>query len=425
MTPTTRFTITLTIICLVGVTPLWADQAMGPEITVSELDNEQYMPHVAYNSLHDQYLVVWHNNWGGSRDIYGQRLDGEGNLLTWVTISAGTYDRAQPAVAYDEINDTYLVVWSYDFNGNGSDWELYGRLIPWNGPEPTMMEFPIESDSRSQLVSEVAFALAQQEFLVVWNNDDGSTPLDVQGRRVSLDGSFPVNSMVSVASGTGDRTNPDIAYNLSRNEYLVTYDLAGADILATRLTAGGVVLGGGEFAIAAWPDAESRPTVAACRGGADQYFVAWQSTVGVNNNDIYGRFVTGDGVLDGAPIDFYYTSIDEQHPDVTCHTGIGEYLVVWEHQFSDTSGPFGIGGQRLTTSGVLSDHFKVRTVYIGETGVCSRPATAAGEQGFLVAWEHDRQGTSYQDIHGRIVMLSLFSDGFESGNTNAWSSTAP
>ena len=426
MTPTTRFTITLTIICLVGVTPLWANQTMGPEILVSELDNEQYMPHVAYNSLHDQYLVVWHNNWGGSRDIYGQRLDGEGNLLTWFTISAGTYDRAQPAVAYDEINDTYLVVWSYDFYGNGSDWDLYGRLIPWNGPEPTMTEFPIESDSRSQLVPEVAFALAQQEFLVVWNNDDGSTPLDVQGRRVSLDGSFPVNSMVPVASGATHRTNPDIAYNLARNEYLVTYDLAGLDISATRLTAGGVILGGGEFAIAAWADAESRPAVAACRGGADHYFVAWQSLVGANNNDIYGRFVTGGGVPDGAPVHFFNATVNEQLPDVTCHTGLTEYLVVWEQQFSNSSGPFGISGQRLTTSGILSPSFQVRPVIVGETGVCSKPAVAAGEAGgFLVAWEHDRQGTSYQDIHGRIVMAGLFSDGFESGNTNAWSSTVP
>ncbi|MCD4748392.1 MAG: hypothetical protein K8R59_03370 [Thermoanaerobaculales bacterium] len=421
MTPKRRTIITLTIIGLVGVTPLWADQPMGPEIPVSELDNEQYMPHVAYNSVHDQYLVVWHNTWGSGRDVYGRRLDGEGNLLSWFSISAGATDRAQPAVAYDEINDRYLVVWSQDYDGTGTDWDLYGRLIPWNGPEPTMGDFPIETNSRSQWSAEVAFALAQQEFLVVWNNDDGSTPLDVEGRRVLLDGSFPINSVFMVASGAGDRTNPDIAYNLSRNEYLVTYDLVGADILGTRLTAGGVVLGGGEFAIAAWTDLESRPAVAACRGGADHYFVAWQSLVGADW-DIYGRFVTGDGVPDGAPVHFYLTSIDEQHPDVTCHTGIGEYLVVWEQQFSNSSGPFGISGQRLTTSRSLSPSFQIRPVIAGETGVCSQPATAAGEQGFLVAWEHDRQGTSYQDIHGRIVMAGLFSDGFESGNTNAWSS---
>ena len=211
MTPTRRTIITLTIICLVGLTPVWADQSMGPEITISQLDNEQYMPHVAYNTLRDQYLVVWHNNWGGSRDVYAQRLDGQGNVLSWFTVSSGSFDRAQPAVAYDEINDRYVVVWSYDFYGDGSDWDLYGRLIPWNGPEPSMLQFPIESNSRSQFVPEVAFALSQQEFLVVWNNDDGTTPLDIEGRRVLLDGSFPINSIVAVASGATHRTNPDIA----------------------------------------------------------------------------------------------------------------------------------------------------------------------------------------------------------------------
>ncbi len=425
MTPTTRSIITLTIICLVAATQMWAGQTVGPEITVSELDNGQYMPHIAYNSQRDQYLVVWHNSWGGSRDIYGQRLDGEGNLLSWFAISAGATDRAQPAVAYDETNDRYLVVWIQDFLGDGSDWDLYGRLIPWNGPDAALTDFPIESASSSQWSPEVAFALTQQEFLVVWSNDDGSSPFDITARRVNLDGTFPNNSMVAVASGATHRTNPDVAYNLARNEYLVTYDLFGDDILATRFTAGGVVLGGGEFGIATWPDPEGLPSVAACRGGADHYFVVWQSTIGANNNDIYGRFVTGDGVPDGAPVHFSSTTIDEQGPNVTCHSGLSEYLVVWEQQYSSTSGSFGISGQRLTTSGNLSPFFHVRTVIAGETGVCSQPATAAGESGFLVAWEHERQGTSYQDIHGRFVTAAFFTDGFESGNTNAWSSTAP
>lgn len=49
----------------------------------------------------------------------------------------------------------------------------------------------------------------------------------------------------------------------------------------------------------------------------------------------------------------------------------------------------------------------------------------AGEQGFLVGWEHERQGTSYQDIHGRLVTDGFFEDGFESGDTLEWSTTVP
>ena len=90
MTPTRTIVLVLTSVLLIGLTPVWAQQAVGPEIPISELNNEQYQPHVAYNSLRDQYLVVWHNFWGGNRDIYGRRLDGQGNLLSSFTISTGS-----------------------------------------------------------------------------------------------------------------------------------------------------------------------------------------------------------------------------------------------------------------------------------------------------------------------------------------------
>lgn len=425
MTVTKRSILTLTILSMTVVMPVWADQPMGPEIPISVLDNQQYNPHVAYNSNRDQYLVVWHNFWGGSRDIYGRRLDGEGNLLSSFTISTGTVDRVQPAVAYDPLNDRYLVVWSYDYHGDGSDWDVYGRLIPWNGPDAGLTEFPIETGTRTQDSSEVAFALAQQEFLVVWNNSGGGVPIDIEGARIQLNGSLVPGGLVAVASGATDRTNPDIAYNPDRNEYLVTYDDSGADILGTRLAGNGAVLGGGEFGIAAWPSPESRPSVAACGGGTDRYFVAWQSLISATNNDGYGRFVTGDGVPDGAPLHLPYTSIDEQEPEAACRSGSAEFLVVWQQQFSNTTGPFGLHGVRVSPSGALSPEFAVRPVISGETGVTSKPAAVGGQQGYLVAWEHDRYGTSYQDIHGRMVWGNLFSDGFESGNTSAWSSVSP
>ncbi|MDF1513596.1 MAG: hypothetical protein P1S60_07290 [Anaerolineae bacterium] len=36
---------------------------VGDEIIISTLDNTQMLLAVAYNSLHDEYLVVWTNQW--------------------------------------------------------------------------------------------------------------------------------------------------------------------------------------------------------------------------------------------------------------------------------------------------------------------------------------------------------------------------
>ena len=33
----------------------------------------------------------------------------------------------------------------------------------------------------------------------------------------------------------------------------------------------------------------------------------------------------------------------------------------------------------------------------------TQPAVAGGHTNFLVAWEHDRDGTAFQDIHGKLI----------------------
>ena len=98
---------------------------------------------------------------------------------------------------------------------------------------------------------------------------------------------------------------PDLTYNVTRNEYLLVWQKVGSsnDIWAVRLTGDLFQLSGGPFGVAEWPDSEEYPAVAACKE-ADQYLVLWKSDVGTSgaNYDIYGRFVTGDGTLDGGPI---------------------------------------------------------------------------------------------------------------------------
>lgn len=65
-----------------------------------------------------------------------------------------------------------------------------------------------------------------------------------------------------------------------------------------------------------------------------------------------------------------------------------------------------------------------------ERWVCSSGPSgrsiAGGPVGWFVAWEHDRQGSSYQDIHGRLVWVEeIFADGFEGGTMINWSSHVP
>lgn len=391
---------------LVPPVPARADPRVGPDIPIHVLDNIQHLPAVAYNPVHREYLVVWHNEWGGGgRDIYARRVSAGGEVLSWFAVSVGPNDRAQPSVAYDAVHDRYLVAWIYDVAGDGSNWDVYGRYIPWSGPDGGLGEFPICEWPSSQWTPQVVHNAHPQvdEFLVVWANTPALVPSYVSARRVFADGSgFPPGDGFTVAShSTENRVNPDVAYNLARNEYLVVFSRDTVDILGQRVDANGNLLGG-EFGIAGWPATEQHPAVAACHT-ADQYFVAWQSLVGTAPNqdyDIYGRYVTGDGTPQDVK-HVYGTTANDEDPDVACNPRAGHYLVTWQEQYSSTTGPYGVSGRILHSDKTMASAFGIVGPFAGIDR--EDPAVAAGPPGFLVTWAHDRAAGGWIDIHGSLV----------------------
>jgi len=304
-------------------------------------------------------------------------------------------------VDYDPVNDRYLVVFIQDVSKNGSDWDLYGRFIPWNGPSASLTEFAISTWGTHQWNPKVAYGRAVEEFLVVWANEfqAGILPMYISGRRVKADGSgFPGgNSDLTISHATQNRVNPDVTYNLARNEYMVVYDNA-VDIFGYRLTGdlGGNF--GGEFVIAGWPDVEIRPAVAACKG-ADQYLVAWQSLVSPPTNyDAYARYVSGDGALAGVYL-VDGTTAPEAEVDVSCNQGGRQYLLAWQTMYA--GGYYGVWGQLAYPNETMDPSFGF--VQPGASADRMNPVVAGGYTNYLVAWEHERDGTSYQDIHGRLI----------------------
>ena len=384
-----------------GVASTTAGPHLSGEIVVSDLDNEEYLPDVAYNWKHHEYLVVWHTKWNiGTRDIRAARVSDTGQVLSRFTVyEHATRDSAQPAVAYDPVNDRYLVVWTFDAFGNGSNWDLYGRFIPWNGPNAGLTEFPICTWGTHQWNPKVAYGRAMEEFLVVWANEyqSGALPMYISGRRVkAADGSFPGGSSdLTINHATENRINPDVTYNLYRNEYLVVYDNV-VDIFGIRLTGDLHHNFGGEFGIAGWPDQEQHPAVAACEG-ADQYLVAWQSLAS-GSNDVYARFIRGDGTVAGVHLVDATTSPDEE-PDVACDMSGQQYLIAWQTRYTNLK--YGIWGRLAHPDESMDPSFAIVEPYA--TANRMDLVVAGGYTNYLVAWEHERAGTSYQDIHGRLI----------------------
>ena len=265
---------------------------------------------------------------------------------------------------------------------------------PWQGPSGSLTEFLICGWNTHQWNPKVVYARAREEFLVVWFNQyqSGSLPNYVSGQRIrAANGSFPEGAWTIANHATEHRWHPDVAYNLARNEYLVVYDNT-ADVFGIRLTGSGVKLGGGEFAIAGWPDAEICPAVAACRQ-ADQYVVVWQS-FRLGDYDLYVRFITGDGIPDAVqPIS--ELAGNQTNADVACDESGLKYLVTWQETITQS----GISGRIISPNKTMEPGFQIVAPGPGHAD----PAVGGGESNYLVVWSHQRGGTAFRDIHGRLV----------------------
>ncbi len=215
---------------------------------------------------------------------------------------------------------------------------------------------------------------------------------------------------------TGARAITLVAWEPFGNEFLVVYDNT-FDVLGKLVTTTGSM--GSEIAVAGWPAAETKPAVASCENW--QFLVVWESyndTVDPPNEDVYGRFLQGDGSFWQDPKSFGSLLGRDIRPDVACMSGRVDYLVAWEA----LAPPKELIGRRLRVDGTLGN-----SVWVSRA---SDPfadyvlAIAGGEVGWLIGWMREVAGTPPGDVYARVAW-ELFADGFEWGNTGNWIAHVP
>jgi len=220
--------------------------------------------HIAYNSVDNEYLVVWmaDENTGSLVDeeleVFGQRLDatdaseigtndfrisdvgGIGLNITAQAFSAN--------VAYNSINNEYLVVWHADDTDVASladnEFEIFGqRLAGVDGSEVGNNDFRISdmggtgTPSLDADPAEVSYSPARNEYLVVWSGDDDTAPLvngenEIFGQLIFGDltdgdetgtNDFRLSDMGTNGATAPDAFLPALAYNATNDEYGIVW----------------------------------------------------------------------------------------------------------------------------------------------------------------------------------------------------------
>jgi hypothetical protein len=299
-------------------------------------------PAVAYNSVNNEYLVVWSGDDGtpplvdNEQEIYIQRIDAatgaevgtdDQRISSMGPDGDSGYDARQPAVAYNSVNNEYLVVWEGDDDTLplvNEDHEIYvQRIDAATGSEVGSDDERVSSMGAAgdplydAYFPTVTYNSTRNEYLVGWIGDDDATGVDgeydifVQRIDAATGNQLDPNDhrITSMGLRTGAATDwdwPDIIYNSSTGEYLVVFvfqgealPVDGMEIFGQRVDSLAREVGADDFRISEMgPDGDvdydaARPAVAYNRED-NHYLVVWQGEDDTpplvnNEHEIFGQ----------------------------------------------------------------------------------------------------------------------------------------
>ncbi|GEM_PF-926864 len=389
------------------------------------------------------------------------------------------FDAFGPAVAYNSANDEYLVVWAGDDNSGSlvdGESEIYGQRINAATGAEIGADFRISdmgaTDGDTAFAAQrpaVAYNSTANEYLVVWQGDDGTGALvdeefEIYGQRINaatgaeVGTDFRISDMGTDGDEDFDAFNPAVAYNGTNNEYLVVWqgdDDAGSlvdnevEIYGQRINAAtGAAVGTNDFRISDMGATDGNtayraqhPAVA-YNSTNNEYLVVWagddDSAPLVNDEfEIFGQRINAATGAAVGTNDFRIsdmgpdgnTAYGAQHPAVAYNSTNDQYLVVWAGD--DNSGAlvneeFEIYGQRInaaTGAEVGTNDFRISDMGTdgGKDFDAFNPAVAYddSEGEYLVVWRGDDDtGSLVNDeleVYGQRITAST---GGETGDND-------
>ena len=432
------------LFCLVPAvilpTATLADTPLGSEFTVAaDTGYEEHRP-VALHLGGSKYVVVWHQDLpaGSGDDVKARFVIAPTPILDTVfDISLGETagSQAYPQIAEDGSGE-FIVVWQSDASGRSV---IRSRRFDDIGT-PLASEFSVSSATSGELRYPAVARSSGGPFLVVWQTDaDGSE--DIVGHYLDSLGT-PFGADLVIASATGDESRPDVA-GLGSGDFVVVWQHSNGGQLDVEAVQ---VSGGSSFAVhAATTGNQARPAVAA---SSDYFLVTWQSDSD-GQSQVYFRAFDNSNAADGPETTLDADLSQSQEQTDVVPTSEGDFVVTWSElgppPTPEASSDFAARGSVLLvrTRRVAGPPFAVQPDLGRKNGVLilntsgyggSYPTLAPNtDDGFLGVWQVPTGiGADMDGIRGRFVGdtdVTIFTDGFESGNlanwSSAWSSALP
>lgn len=413
----------LPLLVLVLTVPARADETpiptVDPFVVNTTTAGNQTAPSIA-SSGNGQFVVVWQSD--DSTALRAQRIlvDGSPVGSEIVCNDATDYGAVGSRVGMNA-SGGFVVSWSdVEIAGQGSD--VKARRYDSNG-NALGAEFVVNSyTTGSQTFSDIDVQ-PSGAFVVAWSSTGGDG--DILAQRFDPTGQ-PVGSVIQVAPATDDRMDPQIAVD-DGGSFIVAWKLRDLDlpmpnqIQARRFASDGQPQGGvlEVSDLSTFTNSE----VALDSNGSGQFVVAWAAYVDpVSDHDIFARRYDSSGAAQGAAFQVNAaTSSYQIQPDVSVNED-GSFQVAW---FADGPSPSfrDIDGQSFHADGSRSGGLWTASTRERADSNASPAMTAVEGDQFVVVWADE---DSLGEIYGRtFLVVGVFSDGFESADVSAWSTSSP
>jgi hypothetical protein len=282
---------------------------------------------------------------------------------------------------------------------------LAGATYPLTLDPTVSPERVVSAAASNQYDSDVAFD--GTNYLVVWTDARNGPMGDIYGTRIDPDGVVldPDGILITTSTPNSDQFQPTVVYY--GPYYLVAWSdrrNGNYDIYGTRVRTNGTVLDTSAAPFSTAPGSQFEPEIAF--NGTDQFLVVWEDYRAGSISDIYGtRFSVASGGLDPAGISIAVAAGTQGAPSVVSYGT--HYLVVWQDDRSGTS--YDIYGTVVLTDGTANDAFTAP--FSTAAGDQVLPDLAFDGNVVLAVWQDRRSGTNYDIYAARWSPTSGLLDG--------------
>ena len=387
------FAVSSNVLCAQAPQSPWLWTSMGDKFQVSLNLGDDFSPSIASNGKF--YFAVWARNTGDGFDIYGVRIDRDGNKMddTEITICKAPDDQMSPSVSWN--GENFIVVW--EDKRNRKRWDIFGALVSPEGRVLKEIEISIGKLTYDQAAPAIVFG--KESHLVLWQGKRNSKTWNIYFTLLSKNGNVLLDAPIQLAPSSRDQAFPAAAFD-GENYLLVWQDRQNGrtwNIYGARISPEGELAGEGPFQLTTGKDFDRWSPVVSWNGS--HYLAVWEATQQKNTNFLGGRVSPAGDVIDFVDLTILGDGSNKVSPSILWDGS--DYLLVWEENPD--------GASKILGASIQSDY---RWVMVSESGPISAPgktsspsypAAAHIEDEALVVWQEKRDSDNTWNIIGQII----------------------